>query len=49
MHPDIGRIKDMASAAVGMALADRGLHWLLAIVQRLGLPLATLRRPPVPR
>ena len=36
-HPDIGRIKDMASAAVGVALAIAGLAWLLAIVERLGL------------
>jgi len=37
MHPDIGRIKDMASAGVGMALLIAGLTWLLAIAQRLGL------------
>src|ERR1700710_2967098 len=36
-HPDIGRIKDMASAAVGVALALAGLTWLLAIAERLGL------------
>jgi diacylglycerol kinase (ATP) len=36
-HPDIGRIKDMASAAVGVALAIAGLTWLLAIAERLGL------------
>jgi diacylglycerol kinase (ATP) len=36
-HPDIGRIKDMASAAVGIALAIAGFTWLLAIVQWLGL------------
>jgi diacylglycerol kinase (ATP) len=34
-HPDIGRIKDMASAAVGIALAIAGVTWLLAIVQWL--------------
>lgn len=37
LHPDIGRIKDMASAAVGVALAIAGLAWLLAIAERLGL------------
>ncbi len=37
MHPDIGRIKDMASAAVGVALAIAGVTWLLAIAERLGL------------
>ena len=36
-HPDIGRIKDIASAAVGVALAIAGLTWLLAIAERLGL------------
>ena len=36
-HPDIGRIKDMASAAVGVALAMAGLAWLLAIAEWLGL------------
>ena len=36
-HPDIGRIKDIASAAVGVALAIAGLTWLLAITERLGL------------
>ncbi|MEJ0076094.1 MAG: diacylglycerol kinase [Alphaproteobacteria bacterium] len=36
-HPDIGRIKDMASAGVGVALAIAGLTWLLAIAERLGL------------
>jgi diacylglycerol kinase (ATP) len=36
-HPDIGRIKDMASAAVGVALAIAGFTWLLAIAERLGL------------
>jgi diacylglycerol kinase (ATP) len=37
LHPDIGRIKDIASAAVGVALAIAGLTWLLAIAERLGL------------
>jgi diacylglycerol kinase (ATP) len=36
-HPDIGRIKDIASAAVGVALAVAGFTWLLAIAERLGL------------
>jgi diacylglycerol kinase (ATP) len=34
-HPDIGRIKDMSSAAVGVALAIAGFTWLLAIAQWL--------------
>jgi diacylglycerol kinase (ATP) len=37
LHPDIGRIKDIASAAVGVALAIAGFTWLLAIAERLGL------------
>jgi len=36
MHPDIGRIKDMASAAVGIALAIAGFTWLLAFAEWLG-------------
>jgi diacylglycerol kinase (ATP) len=36
-HPDIGRIKDMASAAVGVTLAMAGFAWLLAISEWLGL------------
>ncbi|MGB9368121.1 MAG: diacylglycerol kinase [Xanthobacteraceae bacterium] len=36
-HPDIGRIKDMASAAVGVALAMGGFVWLLALAEWLGL------------
>ena len=36
-HPDIGRIKDMGSAAVGVALAIAGLTWLLALAEWLGL------------
>ncbi|MEA2928392.1 MAG: diacylglycerol kinase [Hyphomicrobiales bacterium] len=35
--PDIGRIKDMASAAVGIALAIAGLTWLLALAEWIGL------------
>ena len=36
-HPDIGRIKDMASAAVGIALAIAGVTWLLALAEWVGL------------
>ena len=36
-HPDIGRIKDMSSAAVGVALAIAGFAWLLALAEWLGL------------
>src|SRR4051812_4844280 len=36
-HPDIGRIKDMGSAAVGVALAIAGFTWLFAIAEWLGL------------
>lgn len=36
-HPDIGRIKDMASAAVGVMLALAGFTWLLALAQWVGL------------
>ena len=36
-HPDIGRIKDMSSAAVGVALAIAGFTWLLALAEWLGL------------
>jgi diacylglycerol kinase (ATP) len=35
--PAIGRIKDMGSAAVGLAIAMAGLAWLLALAERLGL------------
>jgi diacylglycerol kinase (ATP) len=33
----IGRVKDMGSAAVGVALLMAGAFWILAIVERLGL------------
>jgi diacylglycerol kinase (ATP) len=33
----IGRIKDMGSAAVGLALLIAGITWLLALAERLGL------------
>lgn len=36
-NPGIGRVKDMGSAAVGLALVIAGLTWLAAIVERLGL------------
>ena len=36
-HPDIGRIKDMSSAAVGVALAIAGFSWLLALAEWFGL------------
>lgn len=32
----IGRVKDMGSAAVGVALIIAGLFWLFAIVERMG-------------
>ena len=36
-HPDIGRIKDMSSAAVGVALLIAGVTWLLALAEWVGL------------
>jgi diacylglycerol kinase (ATP) len=36
-EPQIGRVKDLASAAVGVALLMAGATWLLAITERLGL------------
>jgi diacylglycerol kinase (ATP) len=35
--PAIGRIKDMGSAAVGVALAIAGVTWLVALGERVGL------------
>ncbi len=35
--PQIGRVKDMGSAAVGMALLIAALIWLFAIAERTGL------------
>ena len=32
----IGRVKDMGSAAVGVALLMSGAFWIIAIVERLG-------------
>jgi diacylglycerol kinase (ATP) len=34
--PQIGRVKDMGSAAVGVALLMAGLFWLFAIAERVG-------------
>ena len=34
--PQIGRVKDMGSAAVGVALVTAGLFWLFAIAERMG-------------
>lgn len=35
--PQIGRVKDMGSAAVGVMLAIAGLTWLFAIAERIGV------------
>ncbi|MBB5049084.1 diacylglycerol kinase (ATP) [Rhodopseudomonas rhenobacensis] len=35
--PQIGRVKDMGSAAVGVALVMAGLFWLFALAERVGL------------
>ncbi len=35
--PQIGRVKDMGSAAVGVALVMAGAFWLFAISERIGL------------
>ncbi|MDE2063977.1 MAG: diacylglycerol kinase [Bradyrhizobium sp.] len=35
--PQIGRVKDMGSAAVGVALLTAGLFWLFAIAERMGV------------
>ena len=34
--PQIGRVKDMGSAAVGVAIVMGGLFWLFAIAERMG-------------
>jgi diacylglycerol kinase (ATP) len=34
--PQIGRVKDMGSAAVGVALIMAGLFWLFAFAERMG-------------
>ena len=36
-HPAIGRIKDMGSAAVGLAIVIASLVWLAALAERFGL------------
>src|SRR5262249_895257 len=45
--PLIGRVKDMGSAAVGLALVMAGLAWLLALAERVGL-LSPLPRSAFP-
>jgi diacylglycerol kinase (ATP) len=35
--PQIGRVKDMGSAAVGVALLMTGLFWLFSIAERMGV------------
>ena len=42
--PQIGRVKDLGSAAVGVALIIGGLFWLFAIAERIGVIL-TWRLP----
>lgn len=37
LHPGIGRIKDMGSAAVGVALLLAATIWLIAIGERLAI------------
>lgn len=37
MHPAIGRIKDMGSAAVGISLLIAAMVWLAAAAERFGL------------
>ena len=37
VDPQIGRVKDMGSAAVGLALLIAGITWLLALAERFGL------------
>ena len=37
--PQIGRVKDMGSAAVGVALVMAGLFWLFALAERMGADL----------
>jgi diacylglycerol kinase (ATP) len=34
--PQIGRVKDLGSAAVGVALLTAGLFWLFALAERMG-------------
>jgi len=37
IDPQIGRVKDMSSATVGLIIALAGLVWLLAFAERFGL------------
>ena len=37
IDPQIGRVKDMGSAAVGISLLIAGAIWLLALAERFGL------------
>jgi diacylglycerol kinase (ATP) len=37
LDPQIGRVKDMGSAAVGVALLMAGLFWLFALAERMGV------------
>ena len=37
VDPQIGRVKDMGSAAVGLALLIAAMAWLLALAGRFGL------------
>jgi diacylglycerol kinase (ATP) len=37
LDPQIGRVKDMGSAAVGVALVMAGLFWLFALAERIGV------------
>jgi diacylglycerol kinase (ATP) len=37
IDPQIGRVKDMGSAAVGLTLVIAGLAWFLALAERIGL------------
>ena len=37
IDPQIGRVKDIGSAAVGLALIVSGLAWLMALAERFGL------------
>jgi diacylglycerol kinase (ATP) len=34
--PQIGRVKDLGSAAVGVALVAAGMFWLFAVAERMG-------------
>lgn len=38
IHPQIGEVKDMGSAAVGLALAIAGFTWLFVLFERLTSP-----------